>query len=223
MTKQFEQDLDILKQTLLRMAAKAESMIHYSIQELVQRNPELAVEIPTLEEDVNSLQLEVDDRASKLLALRQPMAHDLRFIIAAMKISSDLERIADQAINITQNTRILLLYPEVKPLIDIPKMAEISKQMLRDALDAFVQGDAAKARDVVMRDDQVDHLKSEVIRELEAMMMTDPTIIKPSLQLVLVARNLERIADHATNIAEDVVYLVEAKDIRHHAEEKEHR
>jgi len=205
------------------MAAKAESMIHYSIQELVQRNPELAVEIPTLEEDVNSLQLEVDDRASKLLALRQPMAHDLRFIIAAMKISSDLERIADQAINITQNTRILLLYPEVKPLIDIPKMAEIAKQMLRDALDAFVQGDAVKARDVVMRDDQVDRLKDEVIRELEAMMITDPRIIKPSLQLVLVARNLERIADHATNIAEDVVYLVEAKDIRHHAEEKENR
>ena len=221
MTKQFEQDLDILKQTLLRMAAKAESMIHYSIQELVQRNPELAVEIPTLEEDVNSLQLEVDDRASKLLALRQPMAHDLRFIIAAMKISSDLERIADQAINITQNTRILLLYPEIKPLIDIPKMAEISKQMLRDALDAFVQGDAAKARDVVMRDDQVDRLKDDVIHELESMMITDMNIIKPSLQLVLVARNLERIADHATNIAEDVVYLVEAKDIRHHAEEKE--
>ena len=123
----------------------------------------------------------------------------------------------------TQNTRILLLYPEVKPLIDIPKMAEIAKQMLRDALDAFVQGDAVKARDVVMRDDQVDRLKDEVIRELEAMMITDPRIIKPSLQLVLVARNLERIADHATNIAEDVVYLVEAKDIRHHAEEKENR
>jgi phosphate transport system protein len=147
------------------------------------------------------------------------MAHDLRLIIAAMKISSDLERIADQAVNIWENTRELLEFPELKPLIDIPRMAEISKGMVRDSLDAFVESDAAKARETVLRDDEVDGLKDQVFRELLTYMISDPKTIQVALQLILVARHLERIADHATNICEDVVYLVEAKDIRHHAEE----
>lgn len=220
MATTFEHELDELKQQILLMGAKAESMIHESVQALVMRDRSMYANIAQLEADVNRFQVEIDDRCFKLLALRQPMAHDLRFIISAMKIDSDLERIADQAINITQNTDILLQFPEVKPLIDIPRMADIAKGMLRDALDALVEGDAPRARAIVLRDDEVDGLKDQVIRELLTYMISDPQTIKPGLQLVLVARNLERIADHATNIAEDVVYMVEAKDIRHHAEDR---
>jgi len=220
MTKYFEEDLDTLKQTLLRMAGKAEAMIRMSVHALVQRELSLADDLPTMEQEVNRLQLEIDDRAFKLLALQQPMAHDLRLIIAAMKISVDLERIGDQAVNIYDNTRVLLEFPLLKPLIDIPKMATIAEEMLRDSLDAFVDNDAVKARNVVTRDDEVDALKEQVFRELLTYMISDPRTIQVGLQLILVARHLERIADHATNIAEDVVYLVEAKDIRHHAEER---
>ncbi|HSE42145.1 MAG TPA: phosphate signaling complex protein PhoU [Acidobacteriota bacterium] len=219
MTKQFEEDLGSLKQQLLKMASKAETMIHLSMQALVKRDKSLAAELPELEEDVNRLQLDIDDRCFKLLALRQPMAHDLRFIVAAGKISSDLERIGDLTINIIENTRVLLEFPELKPLIDIPKMAELSRQMVRDSLDAFVEEDANKARATVMRDDEVDSLKNQVFREVLTYMISDPQTIQVGMQLILVSRHLERIADHATNIAEDVVYLVEAKDIRHHAEE----
>ncbi len=222
MTKQFEEDLGTLKQQLLKMAAKAETMIHLSMQALVQRDLSLAAELPELEEDVNKFQLDVDDRCFKLLALRQPMAHDLRFIIAAGKISSDLERIGDLTINIHENTKVLVQFPELKPLIDIPKMADLSRQMVRDSLDAFVEEDAAKARNTVMRDDEVDALKNQVFREVLTYMISDPRTIQVGMQLVLVSRHLERIADHATNIGEDVVYLVEAKDIRHHAEEAPH-
>ena len=221
MIRHFDEELDELKQTLLRMAAKAESMIHDSIQALVKRDPTMGDRILQLEDEVNRLQLEIDDRAFKLLALQQPMAHDLRFIIAAMKISSDLERIADQAVNITENTKILLQFPELKPLIDIPKMAEITKAMVRDSLDAYVDSNAPKAREVVVRDDTVDALKDQVFREVLTYMISDPRTIQVGLQLILVARHLERIADHATNIAEDVVYMVEAKDIRHHSEEQQ--
>ena len=219
MTKQFEEDLDGLKQQLLKMAAKAETMIHLSMQALVQRDLSLDAELSELEDDVNKLQLDVDDRCFKLLALRQPMAHDLRFIIAGGKISSDLERIGDLTINIYENTKVLLQFPELKPLIDIPKMADVSRQMVRDSLDAFVEEDAVKARKTVMRDDEVDGLKNQVFREVLTYMISDPQTIQVGMQLILVSRHLERIADHATNIAEDVVYLVEAKDIRHHAEE----
>lgn len=222
MVRQFDTELDTLKQQILRMGGKAEAMIQNSVQALVQRNFTIADNIPELEDEVNRLQLEIDDQCFKSLALRQPMAHDLRFIIAAMKISSDLERIGDQAVNIFENTKILLEFPEVKPLIDIPKMAEIAKGMVRDALDALVEGDAAKAREIVLRDDMVDALKNQVFRELLTYMISDPRTIQAGLQLILVARHLERVADHATNIAEDVVYMVEAKDIRHHAQEENH-
>ena len=220
MTRNFDERLDELKQQLLKMAAKAETMIRNSVQELVQRNHELASELPALEDQVNRLQIEIDDRAFKLLALQQPMAHDLRFIIAAMKISSDLERIADQAINITENNLVLLQFPELKPLIDIPRMADIAGQMVHDALDAFVEEDASKAREVVLRDDRVDDLKDQIFRELLTYMISDPKTIPVAMQLILVSRHLERTADHATNIAEDVVYMVEAKDIRHHVEKE---
>jgi len=222
MVRQFDTELDTLKQQILRMGGKAEAMIQSSVQALVKRDLSVADNLSQLEEEVNRLQVEIDDQCFKALALRQPMAHDLRFIIAAMKISADLERIGDQAVNIIENTKILLEFPELKPLIDIPQMAEISKGMVRDSLDALVEGDAAKAREIVLRDDKVDALKNQVFREVLTYMISDPRTIQVGLQLILVARHLERVADHATNIAEDVVYMVEAKDIRHHAEEEHH-
>lgn len=221
MTRKFEGQLDELKNQLLRMAAKAETMIQMSVEALVKRDESLMRGIPDLEGEVNRLQLDIDDRAFKLIALHQPMAHDLRFIIAAMKISADLERIADQAVNIMENNYVLLKHPEVKPLIDLPHMARIAGEMVHDALDAFVDYSAVKARQILIRDDEVDGLKNQIFRELLTYMISDPRTIQVALQLILVARHIERVGDHATNIAEDVVYMVEAKDIRHHAEDQE--
>ena len=155
----------------------------------------------------------------RLLALRQPMAADLRFITSGMKISSDLERIGDLAVNIAERTLDLLKQPELKPLIDIPRMAELAQTMVRDALNAFVNGDEALARDVCQRDDQVDQLNSQVFRELLTYMMQEPATISRAVDLILVGRHLERIADHATNIGEDVIYMVQGKTIKHHVEE----
>jgi phosphate transport system protein len=220
MKRKFQEELEVLKQEILRMAAKTETMIYQSIQALVKRDPALMQDVPTLENDVNTLQLEIDEHAFRMLALYQPMAGDLRFIIGGMKIGSDLERVADQAVNITENTEVLLRFPELKPLIDIPRMAELARGMLKDSIDAFIEGDAGRARQIVVQDDQVDALKDQVFREVLTYMIADPKTIQVGMPLILVARNLERIADHATNIAEDVVYMVEAKDIRHHAEER---
>ena len=205
-------------ETLLTMASIAEKMIHCSIQALVQRDASIAADIPIMEIEVNHLQLEIDSQANLLIALQQPIAHDLRFIIASMKISSDLERVGDQAVNIFENLQVLLEYPELMPLIDIPKMADISEEMVGNALHSFVTSDAAEARQVVLRDDEVDALKDQVFRVVLTYMISDPRTIPVGLQLILVSRHLEKVADHATNIAEDVVYMVEAKDIRHHAE-----
>lgn len=220
MKRRFEEELETLKQQVLRMAAKTETMIYQSIQALVKRDLSLAQDVPTLENDVNTLQLEIDDHAFRMLALYQPMAGDLRFIIAGMKISSDLERAGDQAVNIMENTEVALRFPELKPLIDIPRMAELARGMLRESIDAFIAADAPRARKVVIEDDEVDALKDQVFREVLTYMIADPRTIQVGMPLILVARNLERIGDHATNIAEDVVYMVEAKDIRHHAEER---
>ena len=155
----------------------------------------------------------------RLLALRQPIAIDLRLITSAMKINSDLERMGDLAVNIAENSLILLKEPFVKPLIDIPKMATIAEKMVKDSLDAFVRRDVELARSVLLRDDEVDALKDQVLRELLTFMIADSKTIPRALNLILVSRHLERIADHATNIAEDVIYMVMGKDIRHHAEE----
>ena len=200
------------------MASIAEKMIDSSVLALVQRDASLGADIAQMEAEVNHLQLEIDSQANLLIALQQPMAHDLRFIIASMKISNDLERIGDQAVNIMENLQALLQYPELKRMIDIPQMADIAKEMVRDALHAFVTSDSAEARKVVLRDDEVDALKDQTFRDTLTYMISDPKTIPVGLQWILVSRHLERVADHATNIAEDVVYLVEAKDIRHHAD-----
>jgi len=176
--------------------------------------------IADMEPQINELHLELDDRALQLLALQQPMAVDLRFITGTIKINSDLERMGDQAVNIAQRALSLVAQPALKPLIDIPHMADIAEKMVKDALDAFVRRDTELARQVVLRDDEVDNYRDLIFRELIAHMIKDPRHILQALDLILVSRNLERIADHATNIAEDVIYMVLGRDIRHHAEEK---
>ncbi len=172
------------------------------------------------EEKVNLLEIEIDELCLKLLALKHPMATDLRFITSAMKIKSELERIGDMAVNITQCVAVLIRKPQLKPYIDIPRMADLAQKMVKDSLDSFIKQDVNLARLVLARDDEIDGLKDQIFRELLTFMMSDPSTIPRALQLVLVSRHLERIGDHATNIAEDVIYLVQGKDIRHHIEEK---
>jgi phosphate transport system protein len=219
MERHFDQDLQTLKERILYMGSLSETMIHIAIKALVDRKVELVKEVYREEEDVNKLQIEVDDRCLQMIALHQPIATDLRFITAAMKINSDLERIADQAVNISQTTEYLLEEPALKPLIDVPRMAHIASEMLKDALDSFVNRDENLARSVLVRDDEVDDLKEQVFRELLTYMISDASTIKRAIALILISRNLERIADHATNIAEDVVFVVAGKDIRHRAEQ----
>jgi phosphate transport system protein len=217
----FEGDLQALKQRLLTMGALVEERAHQAIGALIHRRLDEAEAVIAADKEINDLQIEIDDRCLKLLALQQPMATDLRLITSAMKINADLERIGDQAVNIAENTIKLLPQPPLKPLIDIPRMADIAEKMTRDSLDAFVRRDAELARSVLTRDDEVDSLKDQVFRELLTYMMADPGTIQRALALILISRNVERIADHATNIAEDVIFLVEAKDVRHGRENEE--
>ena len=215
----FETDLQGLKNRLLNMGALVEERVHGAIQALMERNIDSAESIARGDGEVNALQIEIDDRCLKLLALQQPMASDLRLITSAMKINADLERIGDQAVNIAENAIKMLAAPPLKPLIDLTRMAEIAERMTRDSLDAFVRRDPALAREVLGRDDEVDGLKDTVFRVLLTYMMADPGTIERALSLILISRNIERIADHATNIAEDVIFLVEARDVRHRHEE----
>lgn len=215
----FDEELKLLKEKLLDMASRAEEQIGLAVRGLKDRKQEMACEVLEKEEAINRLDIEIDDMAMRLLALRQPMATDLRFITSAMKIGSDLERIGDLAVNIAERTLELLKFPQLKPLIDIPRMAEMAQEMVRDALNAFINGDDKLAKDVCERDDQVDQLNNQIFRELLTFMMADATTIPRAVDLILVGRHLERIADHATNIGEDVIYMVKGKTIKHHIEE----
>lgn len=217
----FDEELESLKEKLLEMAAMAEEQIGLAVQGLKERKQELANEVMEKEENINNLEIEIDQMCMKLLALRQPMAADLRFITSAMKISSDLERIGDLACNIAERTMRLMKYPQLKPLIDIPRMAELAQKMVRDSISAFINRDAALARDVCVRDDEVDSLNDQIFRELLTFMIADTATITRAVDLILVGRNLERIADHSTNIGEDVFYMVTGKTIKHHFEEQE--
>jgi phosphate transport system protein len=217
----FEEELQALRARLLNMASLVEDRVHEAIRALIERRSELADDVIAGDKDVNDLQIEIDDRCLKLLALQNPMASDLRLITAAMKINADLERIGDQAVNMAEQTLKLIRLPLLKPLIDIPRMAEMAERMTRDSLDAFVNKDAALARTVLVRDDAVDELKDQLFRELLTYMMADPGTIERALALILVSRCLERIADHATNIAEDAIFIIEAKDVRHHHDEED--
>ena len=216
----FEEEMQALKNRLLNMGALVEERVHDATHALIDRRLDTAERIIASDQDVNDLQIEIDDRCLRLLALQQPMASDLRLITAAMKINADLERIGDQAVNIAEQAVRVLAHPPLKPIIDLPRMAEIAERMTRESLDAFVRKDAKLARAILARDDEVDQLKDQVFRVLLTYMMADPGTIERALGLILVSRHIERIADHATNIAEDVIFVVEAKDVRHHHEER---
>lgn len=215
MKRHFSEELAGLNEKVLRMGGLAERMTHRSIQALVERNEEILNEVRAMEVQVNRLHLDIDENCLEILALRQPAAKDLRFIAAAMKINADLERIGDQAINISQRAESLLEVPPLKPLIDIPRMAEIAEGMLKESLDAFVNGDAELAYENILKDDSVDQLKDQVFRELLTYMISDPKTIPTAMDLILVSRHIERVADHATNICEDVIFMVKGKDVRH--------
>jgi phosphate transport system protein len=216
----FQKELQELKENLLNMAAIVEEAIRNSVQSLVKRDSDLARKTFEVEDRINKLELAIDEMCLKLLALRQPMAADLRFITSAMKITTDLERMGDQAVNISERAISLNEEPQIKPYIDIPRMAEIAQSMVKDVLDAFVNRDPKLARSVCARDDVVDGLNDQVVRELLTYMLSDSKTITRSVHLMIVARCLERIADHATNIAEDVIFMVDALVIKHHADEK---
>jgi phosphate transport system protein len=215
MKKHYSEELTHLKETVLRMGGLAETMTLRAVQALVERKAEMLPEIQELEQQVNHLHIDIDEIALEMIALRQPTATDLRFITAAMKINTDLERIGDQAVNIVEQAESLLAVPVLKPLIDIPRMAEIAEEMLKAALDAFVGGNDELAYQTIQRDDDVDNLKDQIFRELLTFMMADVSTIPRAMDLILVSRHLERIADHATNICEDVIFMVKGKDVRH--------
>jgi phosphate transport system protein len=215
MERHFDKELANLQSMLLRMATLAEEMIEAAVTDVVDRTEKQLPLVEAHEQEVNRLQMEVDDQVVTLLATRQPMATDLRFIVTASKISSDLERIADQATNITENAHFLLQEPPLKRLIDIPNMANETKAMVRNSIDSFVKQDVLLAQAVIMKDDKVDAYKEQIFRELLTYMMADTATIKRALAFILIARNLERIGDHATNIAEDVIYVVQGRDVRH--------
>jgi phosphate transport system protein len=220
MERHFDEELNELKTRLLLMGGRAEAIVHKSIDALKRRDAALAEEIFADDRAIDQMELEIDDRCIRLLALRQPVGQDLRFITSALKIVNDLERVGDHAVNIAQSALKLVRESELKPLIDIPRMADIATHMLTEALDAFVRNDAASARAILTEDDEVDHLKDQLFRELLSYMLEKPETITRALELILVSRNLERVADLATNVAEEVVFIAEARVVKHHMEER---
>ena len=217
--RHFEDQLQELKGRLVTMGTAAESMIERAVKSLLERDESRLSEVFKTEQEVNELHIEVDERVINLIALHHPVAADLRMAVMCSKIAGELERIGDQAVNICQNTTELLRYPPLKPLIDIPLMAEIARRMLRESLDAFVRQDTALAQKVLNTDDEVDAFKNQIFRELLTYMMSDPGTIPRALALILISRNLERVGDHATNVAEEVIYAAQGRDVRHHHEE----
>ncbi len=198
------------------MGSLAERAVHQAIHSVLDVDASLAETVLEEEPAINELQMEIDDRVTQLLALHQLMAADLRFVLAISRINNDLERIGDQAVNIAQSSQRILRHPRVKPYVDLPRMSELAEGMVRDSLNAVVRRDlSAPARSVLVRDDVVDNLRDQIFRELLSYMMGDSAVVFQAFELILVAKNLERVADHATNIAEDVIYMVEGHDVRH--------
>jgi phosphate transport system protein len=212
----FREELEALQGRLLEMGGLAEERVRAAIQGLVTRDPSLFEKVLLGDEPINQLHIEIDNRCFRLLALHQPMATDLRAIVAAVKINTDLERVGDLAVNVAEAGTRYITHPPVKKLIDIPTMGDIAQSMLRDALDAFVRRDTKLAQLVLNEDDRLDALKTQVFRDLLTHMLKDQGTVEPSIDLILVSRHLERIGDHATNIAEDVIFMVSALDVRHH-------
>lgn len=215
--RRLDQDLDRIRQALLRMGGMVEGMVSKATQSLLERKTELSQEVIAGDRAVDQLEIEIDELCHNVLAMKQPTAGDLRLLVAVMKINSDLERIGDSAVNIAQSVEQLNDQPPLKPYIDLPRMSQLVQTMVRQSLDAFVRKDAPLATEVCKADDAVDGLYKQIFRELLTYMIEDPKTVSRALHLLLISRNLERIADHATNIAEDVIYYVEGRDIRHSA------
>ncbi|HTV03058.1 MAG TPA: phosphate signaling complex protein PhoU [Luteitalea sp.] len=213
---QVQEHLDVLKERLLVMGGLAEERVRLVTEALVERDADLARRVQASDEPLNELHVEIDQRCVKLLALHQPVAVDLRAVLAAVKINTDLERVGDLAVNVAEAVQRYLQHSPVQHEVDIPRMADLAQRMLRDALDAYVNRSVALAEQVLDTDDTVDALKAEVTVELLPLMRRQPDTIEPALDLILIARHLERIADHATNVAEDVIFMVSGRDVRHH-------
>ncbi len=214
-TRHFTEELQRLKERLLEMGELATNRLDRAMSGLISRDSLILGDVIQGDESINTLQIEIDDRCFKLLALRQPMATDLRLIMSTTRITSDLERVGDLAVNVAEAAARYIQYPPVKPLIDLPRMSELAQQMLRDALSSFVSGEVTLASDVLKRDDTLDDLKRQVFQDLLSYMLNNPDLVAPALDLVLISRHLERVGDHATNIAEDIIFLVEGRDVRH--------
>src|SRR5579863_7811640 len=219
--RHFVEELDFLRSRLLEMSALVEDSVYRSVLCLSDKDPQQAQKVLQNESEINRMEIEIDDLATRLLALQQPMATDLRLLTSAIKINNDLERMGDLAVNIVERALSLINEPLIKPLIDIPAMATRVQSMIRKSLDSFVKRDAELARTVLVSDDAVDELRDAIYEELIEHMERDPKSVRQAINLMFVARNLERLADHATNIAEDVLFLVEGVDVRHHAETRE--
>ena len=216
----FDAELKQLKQKLLLMADLSQEMIGLAVKSLTEREAEIADRVLGIEEKVNHLEIEIEDETIRLLATRQPTAGDLRLLVALLKINNDLERVADQACNISGTVKYLLQEPPlVGHLIDIPRMAGLSQKMVKDSIDSFVNHDPALAKSVCQRDDEVDWLNNQIFRALLSLMTENPKNITRSVDFMLIGRNLERIADHATNIGEEVIFIEEGKNIKHHLQE----
>ncbi len=218
--RHFVEELEELKSKLLEMSGLVESAIFTSVSAMSSLDRQLSERVFEYEDRINSMEIEIDDMATRLLALQQPMAGDLRFITSAIKINNDLERMGDLAVKIAKRVLDLMDLPPVKPLVDIPEMAQMVESMVHKCLDAFVRRDSALAREVLTSDDAVDNLRVEIYRTLIRAMQAEPAGVPQYVDIMSVARSLERIADHATNISEDVLFLTEGIDVRHHAETK---
>lgn len=216
MERRFTVELDDLKVRLLAMGGLAKHSLHLAISAVLNFDAKAAEEVLKEEISINNLQIEMDDRVVQLLARQQLMATDLRFALAVARINNDLERVGDQAVNIAQAAQRIVQHPRVAPTVDIRWLNELAEKMLSDSLDAFERRDLQLARSVLVRDDQVDRLRDQILRELLSRMVANPKEIVPTFDYILVAKSLERVGDHATNIAEDVIYLVAGSDVRHH-------
>lgn len=215
MERKFDEELKNLKDKILKLGALVEEQVQNAVNALVKRDSNLGKDVIEKDTQVNRIEVEIDEECIRLIALRQPVGVDLRFITTAMKLVTDLERIGDLAVDICERAMELNLEPQLKPFIDIPRMADISMQMLKGALDAFVNRDSKLAQEVCARDDEVDNLNVQIFRELLTFMVEDSHTISRAVRISYISKYLERVADHATNIAEMVVYLVEGKIIRH--------
>ena len=220
MKRFFDSELDTFRSHLIQMGEKSIEQVRLSVRALVDADTELARQVRAGDDELDRLEVLIDDEGVRYMSLRNPIATDLRLVVVGMKAGSDLERVGDEANSIAKRSIRLAAEPQLKEYVDIPRMAEIAQQMLRDALDCFLQHDNEKALAVIRRDEEVDALNKQIYRELAGFMVENPATISRALELMFIAKSLERIADHATNIAEEMVYLAKGEDIRHNDELK---